>query len=77
LNKLRNYQTKNTLKALTPKRMRVRSYLRKSIEMKHEIILCNHRAKKGTLQAKKYGTLIIFLIWTMIPAIIYSMTLEL
>jgi len=45
--------------------------------MKHEIILCNHRAKKGTLQAKKYGTLIIFLIWTMIPAMIYSMTLEL
>jgi len=43
--------------------------------MKAEIILCNHRAKAGTLRAKKYGTIILFLIWLLIPALIYSMSL--
>jgi len=43
--------------------------------MKKSIILCNHQAKKGTLQAKKYGTLIIFLSWLLTGGMVYSMTL--
>jgi len=44
--------------------------------MKHEIIICNHRAKRGTLQAKKYGTLIIFLSWLLSVGMLYSMTIK-
>jgi len=43
--------------------------------MKHEITLCSHRAKAGTLKAKKYGTIIIFLSWLLTGGMVYSMTL--
>jgi len=44
--------------------------------MKQETILCNHKAKAGTLRAKKYGSVILFLVWLITPALIYAMTLE-
>jgi len=43
--------------------------------MKHEIIICNHRAKRGTLQAKKYAIPFLFLMWLTMFGMAYSMTL--
>jgi len=41
--------------------------------MKTEIELCNHRAKYGTLKAKKYLTPVVFLMWLTTFGLIWAM----